>query len=429
MRKRIPALAFLPVLLSAAHAGEEPTTPNAFLTGGPPTFVAGTAGDDASDRKIRAQIELVRGMLFPTAPVMEDDAIEVEKGPAAWPPRPVVYGGPHVNSVVARLAPLLPFRLEPGKLVIGDSVFVGEEIRLVTVVPGRSATDGGPGHPPFLLYAGAGTPGIAEINATSHGPHGFLVADRFGPLTAGHWERNAAGALAARFLGRNRRIEWRAAGPAEGLTVLRPEMIPPAAGDAEVDAACVRAVARVRRKLALGGEGRLLVHVYPDRGSKRSLTGDGGDGRADILSRSVHVLPFDASEGGPLESLLAHEATHVLAYDAWGAPGSTLFGEGLAVWVSGSYGGRSLADRANRPPPDVPEVVHLLGPAFRKLPERTSYPLAGILTGTVVELVGLDRFRERIYAATPETWDEACRAAGTTAAAVQAAFERALRSG
>ena len=137
-------------------------------------------------------------------------------------------------------------------------------------------------------------------------------------------------------------------------------------------------------------------------------------------------MPFDPSPGGPLQSLLAHEATHVVSYYEWGPPGTPLLGEGLAVWVADDYGGRSLAEWRKAPPRKGAEVARLLGPAFRKLPERETYPLAGILTGVLLEMVGREAFRDHLYPATPATWPEACRAAGTTPAKVQKAFAEAF---
>ncbi len=68
-------------LLAAIATAGEPTTPNGFLARGVPTLVAGTTGDNASDGKIRAQIDLLRGMLFPKSKVILDTDIDLRKGP------------------------------------------------------------------------------------------------------------------------------------------------------------------------------------------------------------------------------------------------------------------------------------------------------------------------------------------------------------
>ena len=422
-------LAALATLAAPAAAGDAKTIPNHFFTKRKPTFVVGTLGDDACDRKVRAQVDLIRGMIFPDAPVVEDVSIDLSKGLAAWPEDPVLYGGPHVNAIVKSLAARMPIRIEPGKIVLGAETFEGDEFRIITVVPGRAAEDGKPAFPPFLLYAGAGTPGVAEINGISHGGDPLLLADRFGVLAVGGYETDAAGTVEPKILKRGRRLPWRENVIEHRLVVSRLVLVPAAdAVEKKQDYACLRGVARARRQLGLDatGPGRVLVNLYPDRGSKRSLTGDAGDGRADVESRTLHVLPFDPKEGGPLESLIAHEATHILAYHAWGAAGTPLFGEGLAVWAAGNYGGRTLEQWKARLPAEIPTVETLLGPAFRRLPEATTYPLAGLLTKALIEAVGRDAYRDHLYPATPDTFEAACKAAGTSPEKVEALFRKAL---
>lgn len=128
-------LALFPGLLPADEGGG--TTPDGFLRRGTPTFVVGTAGDDHSDREIRSQVKLIRGLLFPGFTVVADDSVEISRGPEAWPPNPILYGGPHANAVLAKLAPSLPFRLDPGTLTLGDRTFRGDAYRLIAVVPAR----------------------------------------------------------------------------------------------------------------------------------------------------------------------------------------------------------------------------------------------------------------------------------------------------
>jgi len=427
-------LAALATLAAPGVAQDSKTVPNHFFAGRKPTFVVGTLGDDACDRKIRAQVDLIRGMIFPDAPVVEDVSIDLAKGLAAWPEDPVLYGGPHVNAIVKSLAARMPIRIGPGKIVLGAETFEGDEFRIITVVPGRAAEGGKPAFPPFLLYAGAGTPGVAEINGIRHGGDALLLADRFGVLAVGTYETDAAGTVEPKILKRGRRLPWRDDRPVElrppepcPLVVSRLVLAPAEhARERLENAACLRGLERARTGLSLEDPVTVLVHIYPDRGSKRTLTGDPGDGRADVESRSLHVLRADPKEGGPLESLIAHEATHILAYHGWGAAGTPLFGEGLAVWVAGNYGGRTLEQWKARLPAEVPKVEKLLGPAFRRLPEATTYPLAGLLTETLIEAVGRDRYCDHLYPATPRTFAEACKAAGTTPEKVEALFRKAL---
>jgi len=150
-------------------------------------------------------------------------------------------------------------------------------------------------------------------------------------------------------------------------------------------------------------------------------------GFADHPSRSLHIVALDPLPDGPMEHLVAHEWTHILAGGHWAHTGTPLLGEGLAVWVSGGYAGRDLhawkEDLASPPP----AVATLLGPEFREMPEADAYPLAGILVGVLVKQEGLEAVREHFLPATRATWERACRDAGTTPGKVEAAFRKALR--
>ncbi|MFQ5809213.1 MAG: hypothetical protein ACE5JM_06310 [Armatimonadota bacterium] len=410
-------------------------TPNDFLGRGTPTFVVGTAGDDRADRCIVAHVDLIRGMLFPDAPVVTDQSIDPAKGPEGWPRNPVVYGGPHVNHLLAALADSLPLQMEQGKLVLGGQVFEGDEYRLIAVVPAREADERGPGYPEFLLYAGTGVPGVAAINAVHHGAEPILVTDTFGRLLAGTWLRGEGGAPRPYFpQGRARRIAWRTverqlaspAGETAAVRLLFPDQIPADESDTAVIEACMRGLSRAVQRLAIADPTQLSVYIYPDRDSKCALTGNTGDGHAVVASRTLHVARFGTSPGGPLEGLVMHEGTHVLTYESWGPAGSPLLAEGVAVWACGKYGGVALDAWRTRLPRSTPQVADLLGGLFRQMPERQSYPLAGLFVEAVVDTVGIERLRDHLYGATPSTWEAACEGAGTTPRALEAAFRKAL---
>src|SRR5688572_1751032 len=51
-------------------------TPDDFFKRGTPTFVVGTAGDELVDRAISAQAGMVRDLLFPTAKIIADSALD-----------------------------------------------------------------------------------------------------------------------------------------------------------------------------------------------------------------------------------------------------------------------------------------------------------------------------------------------------------------
>ncbi|PRP92846.1 hypothetical protein ENSA5_46780 [Enhygromyxa salina] len=417
----------------APRSAQEATgpTPNAFFTRGELTFVVGTAGDELADRGVVAQAEFIRALLFSTSKLVTDASIDVGKGPRVWPKNPVVYGGPQVNTMLAELAPTLPFELSSDALTIGGETFSGPGYRVIAVVPGRAPDERGPGYPEFLLYAGTGTPGVAEINEVSHGAEPILIADQFGRLVTGRWVRGPGAELEAALASeRAPRPAWRGLTRTleKGGARLRVHFLaegPADADEQQLVEACVRGVKTVIDKLGVSDPVQLSIYVYPDAETKRRLTGDGGHGNAVVSSGSVHVIRLDPAVGGELESLLAHEATHVLAYEAWGPPGSALFGEGLAVWVSGQYGGRRLGAWKSQITEHAP-IATLLGPAFTKLPEQTSYPIAGLIVKTAVAELGRDAVRDHLLGASAESWAAACEQAGTTPDELEQALSNAL---
>jgi hypothetical protein len=107
--------------------------------------------------------------------------------------------------------------------------------------------------------------------------------------------------------------------------------------------------------------------VYPDRRSKQSLTGHAGDGHALASAAAVPVIA-----GPGFETIVTHEATHVLATRAWGVAGTPLVGEGGAVWVTGEYGGRAL-DAWRRESTRTLALEELVAPSFVDVQRRKSY--------------------------------------------------------
>ena len=421
--------------LSAAVGPADAADASEFLSGGTPTFLVGTSGDDAADRGIRRQVEFVQGLLFPGAKILSDVEVDVTNGVDAWPARPVVYGGAHLHAGMAALQHCLPLVVESGRIEVGGNVYEGDEYRLIALVPAQPETDTCPGSPQFLWYAGAGTPGVTEINATPDGGFGWVVIDRFGMRDAGSWER-VDGRWRARLDHRSLRRPWRsasldAAGAAltpgsETPVAVRVHRMESAAGteaDTAQNAAVARGVAKALSQLGLAQAEPLDVYLYPSAAVKASIT-RAGDGHADVASRSLHALLVDPRPGGPLESLVAHEAVHVLATDAFGVPGSALWGEGLAVWASGQYGGRALEAWRLSPPKLELGVTAFAGTAFFRHPERVTYPLAGLLVGDIVREHGLDAFLEHLYPAGPDDLEAACKALSTDVASLNAKLRR-----
>ncbi|MCC6624587.1 MAG: hypothetical protein IT385_25285 [Deltaproteobacteria bacterium] len=367
------------------------------------TFVVGTLGDDRADRVTLTQARSIAER-FPGARVVRDDE------PAAADARRVVYGGPHTNAFTRDAG--LPFELGPGRLALGGEVLEGPDLRIITVVPADVSLDGAP-RPSFLLYAGTVASGsdVIEINAVTHGGDPILVADTFGKRATGRWVRDPDGSIRAELGPLARRIGWRDV-PREvagGVVRLRfPDMVPAAGDEAALVEGCLVGVRRSADALGVTAFAPIDVYVYPDRRSKQSLTGEPGAGHAVVAARALHVL---ATPSDLIAGLLAHEATHVLAVDAWGLAGMPLLGEGLAVWASGRYGDTPLAD-LTIPEAERPALASLVGWGFRMVPERIGYTFAGHLVAAAIELAGVDAVRDHLYGATPSTWPDALKAAG-----------------
>lgn len=383
-------------------------TVNDFFRAGAPTFIVGTVGDERSDRVVASQVALVRGLLSPSSLILDSKLQSIE--PSSWPQRPVVYGGSHINSVMGRLGDSLPFQISSTSMHIGGKHFEGDGYQLVTVVPKQN------NHPEFLLFAGTGTPGIAEINAIGIGPNPIVIADAFGHLHTGQWVETD-GTLAARLSPAKRRIKWRDV--TKGTTTLAfVEALPPRDDEMQLITDIESGVAVSLDKLEIDSTVGMTIYVSPDQRSKISLTGKGGQGHALPEFRVLHVV---AMGGGALKSLVAHEATHLLAYSAFGQARTPALGEGIAVWVSGQYGGTAIKDFAASLGKPIP-INELLGPGFRKLPEGQGYMHAGLLVGAAVAEVGIKEVGKHLLGASAGEWQAACIAAGTTAAKIETAY-------
>jgi hypothetical protein len=402
------------IVLALLAAQEPARAPNDFFAGGTPTFVRGTAGADAVDHAIEIQARKIRDLLFPAAELQAD--VDVRRD--AWPPRPILYGGPHVHALLAELGDDLPFRLERGRLAIGGRTFEGDDVRLIALVPAGAA------HPELLLYAGTGACGVAEINACTHGSEPILVFDRFGRLCTGNWTRGPQGELAAELSAAAPRIEWRALErPAARL--LRPADLPAASTDEALADAASQAVLDTAKLLGIDAPRPIDVYVHASPRAKAALTGKRGNGHSDVEARAIHVEPFDTDR---MASLLRHEACHVLVQDAFGGAGTAALGEGIAVWTAGQYAGESLKDWKSRLH-EPPTLAELLGRSFFQLPERASYPAAGLFVQAAVDELGVARVAQNLLPASASTWAAACRAAGVDADVLERRFRAGLAPG
>lgn len=405
-------------------------TPNAFFARGAPTIVRGTKGPELSAKANAAQAELLRSIAFPSSTVVADKSIDVEKGVAGWPANPVLIGSGESNAVLEALGDRLPFQFRRGGLEIGGQSFTGADVCLIACIPAQADAPGAPGWPELVVYAGASPLEALELNSVRHGTLPVLVVDKFGALAGAEWKRDDAGKLHAAFGPAAKRVEWRRTSSVDRASP-RPVFVSHLAStaaspaDNERSDAVLRGVERAAQRLGIDAFDPISVFVYPDKKTKGELTGNPGDGHAVPAARALHVIACDAEEGGALEDLVAHESTHVLAPYAIAPASSPVLGEGLAVWTSGKYQGRALAEWKKTLAAKAPTVAELLH-GMRKLPEDVAYPLSGLLVEALVRDFGWDAFKEAFAGAGESTWTAACKTVGSTPEKIEELWRKSL---
>lgn len=426
------------VLATSAVLQEPFTTPDQFGNGEPVTFVTGTAGPAAVTRRLRQIVEAARERNAPGARLLSDAEIDWQHGPAAWPPYAVIHGGPHLNQVTAGLAAVLPFELGPGRLVLGGTTFLGSEYLLYCVVPARAGDDTHPGHPEFKLYAGTGWPTLHEIHSLDAGRFPLSVHDRFGMVLGGTWVRREDGGLDVRFTHKAWRPLWSTVerdagaflGDGERPWVVRVHFLASGESTMRADSAVVdevlRGLVHAARTLGIPDPVSVDVYVYPGEEAKAQVTGLPVPGHMHAASHSLHVVKGGA-DYERLAYIVPHEGAHLLTHWAWSPMQNEFFSEGLAVWVATRYRGVRLQDWMERLPlASAPPLQALVGGMFREIHPDMGYPLAGIITGTLVAELGLDAVREHLYTARPSTWEEACASLGFTPEELDLLWRRRL---
>lgn len=392
--------------LSVVSSEAAPRVPNDLYRSEPLTFVTGTMGDNTSDRIVASQVSFIRSTYFPRSAVIADTSLAGAYS-VDWPDNPVVYGGGHVNRLVSAVDSCLPLRVKSNLIRIGDLQLDGPEFQLIALVSER---DGDCGHPAFLLLAGSGEPGIAEINNIRHGVNQVEIADRFGGWIWGHWE--GAGEE-IRFVadGQRPRIEWseetlRGGEPGtsgNGAMVCYPAIIPPWNDVERVHGAITKGLAKAGEQLGVHAAA-VRVYVYPDPKSMESLTGKKADAWVSVPAQSIHITIREQFDLDRVADTITHEAAHLYAFLSAGHPVSPLMGEGLAVWVSGQYGGMSLDEHATQLDFDKEQLIRMLSVDFRNYPESATYPLAGLMVGQLVDEFGLEAVLRDYYGTFPTEW-------------------------
>ncbi|MCB9670164.1 MAG: hypothetical protein H6734_11875 [Alphaproteobacteria bacterium] len=86
-------------------------------------------------------------------------------------------------------------------------------------------------------------------------------------------------------------------------------------------------------------EHRIHWYLYEDNAEKADVTGDGGNGHANVSAFEVHAV-----HGPALSAMGAHEDVHVLQYEQLGRTSWAVLGEGMAVMTDGRWQGTPLRD-------------------------------------------------------------------------------------
>ncbi|KYK31747.1 MAG: hypothetical protein AYK19_16400 [Theionarchaea archaeon DG-70-1] len=132
-------------------------------------------------------------------------------------------------------------------------------------------------------------------------------------------------------------------------------------------------------------------YLYSSRWDILYSTGDRGAGLANPLTHEVHALYMEGWKAvGP------HEDTHVIAYWSLGNPPPFLQ-EGLAVFMMGTWWGRPLHEWGREFLEEeklIPVKPLLISVSFQKYDTRITYPQSGSFTKYVIDVYGIEKFKE-----------------------------------
>ena len=136
---------------------------------------------------------------------------------------------------------------------------------------------------------------------------------------------------------------------------------------------------------------KVSYYKYPDLDTKEEYTGKRGN--AHVWEGAIHsIWPSDR-----------HEIVHILCKE-WGDP-PAIFGEGIAVYLSGKWLGKSLKEAARQVTTDGKwvSIAKILDTgSFRKHSDLVAYPIAGSFVQWLVETRGKETLR-KLYGALRNT--------------------------
>ena len=151
-----------------------------------------------------------------------------------------------------------------------------------------------------------------------------------------------------------------------------------------------RHLARLEDLLGVEIEGPIQYFKYPDNDRKGEMTGNRGNAHVEGEDEIHSIFWSDR-----------HEVVHLLT-KRWGG-GTALLAEGIAVYLSGGWNGRTV-DEAARALAESGRLVALADlvdtSRFRALDEEITYPESASFVKYLFVTFGLERFRE-LYRSVP----------------------------
>jgi len=103
----------------------------------------------------------------------------------------LVYGNQQSNSILARFANNLPFKVEGKKIRLGEKEYEGDNLRLISICPNPENQD-----IPMLVYASTKDDGILEIHSLFHGPTDYILYRGEEVVTQGYYRKNGRWSVA-----------------------------------------------------------------------------------------------------------------------------------------------------------------------------------------------------------------------------------------
>jgi hypothetical protein len=155
--------------------------------------------------------------------------------------------------------------------------------------------------------------------------------------------------------------------------------------------ACEKELENLMRWFGSPMRGRVTVYLFAHGQDIAAIYGSGYAGWAIFRANAIVLANYYH-----FPELLRHELAHLFAF-RWSALAPPLLSEGIAVWLQGSYWGKSIDEEAlTLLRQGSPKLSKLLRSRFFSAEARrySCYILAGSFTGFLIRRYGWDRHRQ-----------------------------------